>query len=701
MKRYYILKLGTVVSIFLMAMLSACEQPVSPEPEKTDVVYTVNIKTPEHGGITAIPEQGIEGAEIKFSVNPEPGYKLKVFQVHNQGISIASGANQTNVNQNVQSIYYHPMPKGGIYVTAEFVPLEGNERSVSLEVGEHGTLIAVPTSGAAGTKVRIYNYIDPGYSFKSGYPRLSGASWAAGKDGYEFTIGGENIKLSAEFEKPDGVDGVLTSARNAIAAEEYDTAFSFYEIAYQADRNNPEAIFYSTLGRLLSIGTNSKVRVLLRKTGMLTTVPGIINDWLNFETARSTSWLTEYTDDDGDTYKLPRLHPVDGNIFPSGFLNYDIYKDNVGRRMVFDVLLFWNMIGNNPAGFNDFLDDALKYIFGADFEEACSRSAAWPEGTGDAPVELLPAIKTKFNLDTIYGSGSGTTMVGKAELDVLVAFLRSLKAAVEWAASYDWEMDLTLLRMPIGKEDSFNLLLNRSLTSNLKERIDKERKYTVLAKYLPLRSRLMKTRSSEMMNQAGADFTGAVNTLYGSFDAFYGRFDENAKTKYKWLTGSEGFIKHLKDAVDSRGNFYIPEIPRYKSLFSVMENKTAWNVNAANSRHGVNLGKLFTPGYLAADQLITVELSGKAPRFFGFKTGTNGEGIFDTGDIARYDTFSMEFGGNFKDVFVKLKGKTADQYRWVSDIFPDLFPQPDGGDVPDQIMAKENVTLLYDYYQKR
>jgi hypothetical protein len=683
----------------LIVLLNACEQAVSPELEKIDVVYTVKISAPEHGTITAIPEQGIEGAEIKFSVNPESGYKLKVFQVHNQGVSIASGANQTDVNQNVQSIYYHPMPKGGIYVTAEFVPLEGNERSVSLKTGDYGTLIAVPTSGTAGTKVRIYNYIDPGYSFKSGYPRLAGASWTTGKEGYEFTIGSENVELSAEFEKPDGADAVLVSARNAIAAEEYDTAFSFYEIAYQADKQNREAVFYSTLGKLLSIGANSKVRVLLRKTGMLNTVPGIINDWLNFDTVKSTNWLAEYTDDQEDTYKLPRLHPVDGNIFPSGFLNYDIYKDNTGRRMVFDVLLFWNMIGNNPAGFNDFLDDTLKYIFGVDFEEACSRAAAWPGEAADATVELLPAIKTKFNLDTIYGSG--TTLVGKAELDVLVSFLRSLKAAVEWAASYDWEMDLTLLRMPIGKEDTFNLLLNRSLTSNLRERIDKERKYTVLAKYLPLRSRVMKTRNSGMMNQSKADFTSAVNTLYGSFDAFYGRFDAGAKTKYQWLTGSGGFIRRLKNALDSGGDFYLPEIPRYKSLFFVMENKAAWDTDPANSHHGVNLGKLFTPGYLAADKLVAVEPSSKAPRFFGFKAGVNGEGIFDAADIAQYDTFSLEFGGNFKDVFVKLKGKVSDQYRWVSDIFPDLFPQPDDGDVPDQIMAKENVTLLYDYYQKR
>jgi hypothetical protein len=682
--------------ISLIVMLGTCGQPVFPDLEKLDVVYTVNIKAPEHGYITAIPEQGIEGAEIKFSVNPEPGYKLKVFEVHNQGISIASGANQTSVNQNVQSIYYHPMPKGGIYITAEFVPLEVNERSVSLKTGEQGTLIAVPASGPAGTKVRIYNYIDPGYSFKSGYPQLNGASWTAGKEGYEFTIGSENVELSAEFERPNGVGAVLASARSAIAAEEYDTAFSFYEIAYQADKTNTEAIFYSTLGKLLSIGTNSKVRVLLRKTGMSTTVPGIINDWLNFETSKSTNWLTEYTDDSLDTYKLPRLHAADN--FPSGFLNYDIYKDNTGRRMVFDVLLFWNMIGNNPAGFNDFLDDTLKYIFGADFEEACSRIAAWPEGTGDAPVELLPAIKAKFNLETIYGSEA--TMVGKAELDVLVSFLRSLKAAVEWAASYDWEMDLTLLRMPIGKEDTFNILLNRSLTSNLRDRIDKERKYTILAKYLPLRSRLMKTRNSGMMNQARADFTRAVHVLNKSFDDFYGRFTPSAQTEYKWLTGNGGFIKQLKDAMDSGGNFYIPAIPRYKSLFDVMKNQSAW-INSENSRHGVNLGKLFTPGYLSADKLITVEPSGKAPRFFGFKAGVNGEGIFDTADIASYNTFSMEFGGNFKDVFVKLKGKTAAQYRWVSDIFPDLFPQPDGGDVPDQIMAKENVTLLYDYYQKR
>jgi hypothetical protein len=210
----------------------------------------------------------------------------------------------------------------------------------------------------------------------------------------------------------------------------------------------------------------------------------------------------------------------------------------------------------------------------------------------------------------------------------------------------------------------------------------------------------MKNRNSGMMAGAKADFTKAVNLLDTSFDTFYARFDAAAQTKYQWLSGNGGFVKQLKAAMDSGGNFYIPKIAQYKSLFNAMDGRPAW-ITATEGRHGLNLGKLFTPAYLTADKLITTESGGKAPRFFGFTGGGTGNEILDETEIAQYDTYGVELSGNFKDVFVKVKGKTADQYRWVFDLFPDLlFPQADA-DAMDQIYAKENVTAMYGYYQKR
>jgi hypothetical protein len=681
-----------VVTVLLLSVvLLTCEQALSPELNKIDVVYEMKISAMKHGEITAVPELGFAGTEVKFIINPEPGYKLGSIKCHNIGISNIDGSNVSDINRNPQNIYAYDMPEGGAWISAEFVPLGANERSVSLQTGEHGKIIAVPTSGIVGTTVRLYSYIDSGYSFKPEYPRLSGGAWVAGKQGFEFTIGNSgNVTLLSEFEKPDRVDGILDSAREAMSAEEYDAAFSFYEVAYQADKTNPEAIFYSTVGKFLSIGTDPRVRVLLRKPGIV--APGTINDWLNLDTAQSTNWLQKYTDDNGDTYTLPRLGPP-GN-FPGSFLNYDIYQKNTGKRRVFDVLLFWNMVSNNPNGFNELLDDALKYIFGEQFEEACRRAASFSE---NELVLLNGALKAKFKLDELYGSG--TINVGRAELDVLVSFLRSLKAAVEWAASYNWEMDLTLLRVEIGNEDTLNVILDKVLNKTLKNRFELDGNYTILSKFLPLRGHFLKKRDDGLMYNAKGDFAASITLLNKSLDSFYGRFDAAVKNKYAWLTGEGGFARQLKSVMASGGNFYIPEIPKYKSVFYAMEDKSLW-VGAGEAKNGINLGKFFVPGCLTADRLIRTEAGGKAPLFIGFTGGTDaGKAVSDDTELAGFDTFSMEFSPNFKDVFVKIKGKTTSEYTWVSDIFPDLFPQ--SGDVMDRIFAKGNVIILYDLYQRR
>ena len=689
MKRYGIT--GLVLAMATTAVyLASCGQPDFQVREGMDVLHEVKVNTTVNGEVVAIPDRAVEGTEIRFVVNPEPGYRLTALRFHAMGVSNIVGGNITNVSLNSQRIYSFDLPRGGVWVTAEFAPLLSGQHSVSLQTGDQGHVIVTPSSGPAGTNVRIFNDIEPGYSYGPGYPRLvgAGASWVPGREGFEFTIGSENVTVLTEFARPDNVEDILANARRAMDAGEFDIAFNYYEIAWQAENTNEEAIFYSALGRLLSIGTDSRARVWTRRLGLLN-APGSINEWLDLG-AGPGSWLDEYTDGD-DVHRLPALAFPNG--FPGGgFVNFDIVHLNGGTRYLWGVLLFWNFIGSNPNGFNDFLDDGLEHVFGNRFEEAALRAARFPE---NGTVALHPVLMEKLSLYGLYGDAP--VAVGRAELDVLFAFIRSLKAGFEWAASYNWEMDLTMLRVMVSNADTFNSLLSKVLDT-VDERIETDRNFSILPRFLPLRSRLLRVRNPAMMANAKANFAEAAHMLDAAMGTFYTRLDPAAQGRLAWLAGTGGFAGRLRTAMDSGGDFFFPGIPRYGTLFQAMEGRGEW-VSRADSQHGVNLGNFFTPGFLTADRLVLTESGGRVPVFFGFEGAGAGTPIADGGEIADFDTFSLRFADSFGDVFVRLRGRDAADYLWASDVFPDLFPQ--GGDPVERLNARNNVTRLYRHYQRR
>jgi hypothetical protein len=694
------LRLGSALAC--AALLCACQMdgPAASSAASADVVYSVDVDDSEHGSVIPVPARAVEGTDIKIVVDPDPGYKLGSLKWHSKVKSNLDGSNQTDVNQNSQNVYRIEMPERGAWLTAYFVPVGTAERSVSLDVGDHGSLIATPVSGSAGATVRLYSFLEPGYAFKDGYPSLSGGTWVAGREGYEFTIsGGGNVTVSALFERPSGAGSLIASARAAMAAKEYDAAFAYYESAYQVDRTDEEAILYSAIGELLGIAIDPKVRVLLRKPGMQSTsTAGTLNDLLDLSTDSSMNWLASYRDDGGKEYKLPRLGaPSKTGIgkggFVSAFLNLPIYRTNVGKRQLFDVLLLWNMLANNLDGFNGFVDDALECVFGSKFEDACARAASMPEG---AAVSLDPGLKALFGLDDLYGPGA--TTVGREELVATVSALRAVKAAFEWAAAYDLTMDTRYLLIEIAEQDTFDTFLEKVI-AQVDIRVENDGNARFILGTLPFRNGFLRVRDREMTYAAAGDLRKATAGLDGSFAAMYSRFSADAKAKYAWLQGDGGFIRRFGSALASGGIFYFPELEKYQTLFEAMEGQGSWIADASGSL-GVDLGELFTPGALSASRIVATESGGTVPTFFGFALGSGtGTAISSAAEIARFDTFRLEFGQGFKSVFARIKGVDSSGYRWVSDIFPEIFPQ--SGIAPDLALEKANVSSLYGYYQER
>ncbi|MDR1637897.1 MAG: hypothetical protein LBR93_11240, partial [Treponema sp.] len=75
---------------------------------------------------------------------------------------------------------------------------------------------------------------------------------------------------------PDGlnVDTALARGKDALKAGNYDAAVGYYQAAYQAGPNNPEAITYSVLAELAAISVDPDVQILVRDRLGVVNYPG-------------------------------------------------------------------------------------------------------------------------------------------------------------------------------------------------------------------------------------------------------------------------------------------------------------------------------------------------------------------------------------------------------------------------------------------
>ncbi len=682
-----------ILTCIICVMFTTCEHVFDPEQNKLDGIYLVQIKPTENGSVTVIPDSGTVGTEIKVIVNPAPGYKLEPDSL--QTLIIGSDREKATVGLIRDYDMRFQMMTGGVSIFAKFIPLAANEYSVSVTETPHGHLSAYPVTGKMGDQIQIEVLPDAGYALKDGTLKANGVDISGPP--YKFQITGSNVTLTAEFEKKGSAE-LASIAAKTLTSGEYDLAFAYYEAAYQADPNNAEAIIYSVLGKIASIIKNPKVRVLLKETGM-SRVPSNINELMDFENTGARGWVKEYYDyynypDSGTGSAnpdakiiLPALASPQG--FPMGFLNYPIFQVLNSRRLgsdreLFDVLLFWNIVGNHPEGLNDFFDDLIKYTFGNEFNEAVARTARLqPNQTAPFNSTLRIALK----LDSVYGAES---VIGKAELEALTGAMYAAKAMLEVLASYDWETDLSVIKIMVNYQDKINNIINSVLSNTIKDQLNNSSDFSPLGKILPLRNHFLRERNASLMNVAKSDFRQAVELLESACDTCYTRFLPEAKIKYKWIQGAQGCISLLYSAMINGENFYLPEIPKYKSLAYAMEGKTEW-VSAADAKYGINLDKFFVPGYLSAEKMVTTEMAGKAPVFFGFKNSDNSRTAITQSEtnLNQYDSFGFELGLNFKNVFVKVNGINTADARWLSDLFSDTE------------LTKSNGMQLYELYQKR
>jgi hypothetical protein len=544
---------------------------------------------------------------------------------------------------------------------------------------------------------------------------------------YSFTLPAANVLITAEFESPDAI-GYITSGKEALIRDDYDSAVAAFEAAYQEDPNNREAVFYSTLGKLASIAVDVKVRRLLQSIGF-GNYPGNLNNLLTL----GDSWDNYYTDDTYTTtgQRIGWLDSFSGILLPDyaspgGYyafqnqqsITQDSKIDGNPSMATYLLVMFFNLMGSNIEDLNDVVDDALRYVLGDSFEAAAERAAALAYGDTFTAEQ---AVIEKLFLSDILEEGDP---IGRAELENIFASFRVFKSGLEWIAACDLETDRFLFRLwsfnavtygtffPIfpGLFDELNKpyvspdklkgdgttrtdLIN-NIMAFIFQGVDNyftehpEESYRI-PDMLPLLNHFLKDRSKArtMMDQSKTDMVKAIDALINVWD-FYNSSSPNIprsiKNKLNNYRRFKDGLTELKTAIESGGTFYYSnELPADGSV---------WDYTEVNAEYGINMGKLYTPGQLNPDKLIITEPGGRRPKFFGWGMDTAAVGTYIRAqtDFAGYEWIGFQLNLiPLKQIMVKglvKDGRSLNDNEYVHTIFPDI------------LLTRQNGEKLYEYY---
>jgi hypothetical protein len=725
------------VTVFFLALaiipclfLGSCDHPLGYTRELVNPVFMVSVDPLQNGSIRAIPTEGIAGTQITLAVNPKPGYILKAdsltgYQLGSDRTLPQNPVYRFNLNADIRvRAEFEPVAAGRFTVSVDETIQGGALLAYSKVSQWNGDLLRAPSGRPDTTSIVIYVITEPGYVLKEGSMKYSGE----GVDEtpvvypYEFMLPSANITVTAEFEKQT-VTGYIASGKQALLRDDYDSAVIAFEAAYQLAPGNSEAIFYSTLGSLVSIAIDDRVRGLLDDIG-IGNYPSSLNNLLTV----GDTW-DNYKENDSDTNFQHRpgwLEDYLGIILPDlrspsytgyySFVNQNELMDGTlieGKKNMarFILLLFFDLMDDAYIdSLNDIVDDALKYVLGDAFEAAALRAAHLPYGD---TITLESGIAEKLFLGKFLTSGDS---IGRPELEIIFSCLRGFKAGLEWLAAYDLRFDRYIFRLwsfnavdygtvfphfpglfyeinkPFhrpeqiasindgtgGVKKVFNDVAEFFLQNMDSRFISFPGESLRIPDMLPLRSPFLKERrgAQGMMNRAKADLNKALDALIRVYEHYYTSPDteipqsvKDGKSKYQWVKSA---LAQARDAINQGSIFYFPE--------TLPSSGNAWPYNQGNSKYGINMGKLLTPGQFALDRLIVTETGGKRPQFFGWKddnTVAEGTYIGNREDFGGYKYTGLKLNLKpVKEVVVKgleKDGRALNDTEYVHTLFPGLL----------------------------
>jgi hypothetical protein len=422
-----------------------------------------------------------------------------------------------------------------------------------------------------------------------------------------------------------GVGAILERGTRYLLNEDYDRAVESYKEAYAKDNSNAEAIVYSVLGELAAISIDPKVKNLMQDRLGVKSYPATMGALF------SDSWMENYPDEEEEN-RVPGLQ------VPDWFKTTGVYLESkitggVESYTTWSLLLAANLLDKNTSGLNGFFDDILSSVFGTTFEDLFSRAQRLKDSD---TVELDTRIIEKIGLDEIL---EGDVIISKAELDVLLAGLRIVKASFEWLASYNWDTDFSFLKFNWNNYEDFLAKLKAANVSNL-----------------PFRNGFLKNQNVDLLNKSKADYIMAVDMLIGAYNAIGGKdyipdAFKDEWNNYSWIRDG---LQKLRTSITDAAQFWIPE--------NIPTGSTYPNTKSG-ALLGIDMGKFFTPDYFTLEKLVEPE--GNAPKFYGLANmgGNNGTHITNQAGIDSYEAIGFKLTlGPVKALILEIFDDLEDNY---------------------------------------
>lgn len=329
-----------------------------------------------------------------------------------------------------------------------------------------------------------------------------------------------------ENEKPtESCQVLLDDAVDHFANSEFDEGIANIEQAYTKERNDTTRMYYA-LAKLALISMNSDTLNFMRKTCGFESYPNKLN-------AIITEPWWEACLQDGFTEKVVKA---------------------------------------NPHGFNDALNQLVS-ILEKTYDDVAGISKDMKQASVTLPAKLVSAL----GLDEFFGSSE--ILMGKAELDVIVAATGLVKGALEYVSAFDWTFGTSSIKTDMNVDDFITAVQSGKS--------------------------LFTTKNESKLAASKQSFVDAANLAISSYEYISGSntvYPSEVKDTLKEYNIFCEAAKALKDALDSGKTFYVPDA----DIFDL----EAWPTSeTSNCLVKIDCGKAFSKGVF--DTAVEKDSNGK------------------------------------------------------------------------------------------